>query len=97
MATLAASRESYAPSTRGYYYQQLAAVGWSSWFWLKHLTVPTLVLHGTADPVVPKVNARLLAWRIPRAELELVEAAGHLLLFDEPEKAAPVIEQFLAT
>ena len=97
MAALAATRENHPPSPRGYYYQQFAAAGWSSWFWLKHLTVPTLVLHGTADPVVPMVNAKLLAWRIPGAQLKLVDGAGHLLLFDEPEKAAPVIERFLAS
>ena len=95
LTALAAARESYPPSVRGYYYQQLAVIGWSSWRWLKRLDVPTLVLHGGADPVVPKVNARLLASRIPDAQLEIIGGAGHLVLFDEPEKAAPIIERFL--
>jgi pimeloyl-ACP methyl ester carboxylesterase len=95
LAALASARESYPPSVRGYYYQQLALIGWSSWFWLKRLDIPTLVLHGGADPVVPMVNARLLASRIPDAQLEIIGGAGHLLLFDESEKVAPIIEGFL--
>jgi len=40
-------------------------------------------------------HARMLAARIPRAKLEVVERAGHLLLWDEPERVAPQIGQFV--
>jgi pimeloyl-ACP methyl ester carboxylesterase len=95
LAELLDTRESHPPTPRGYYYQQLALAGWSSWLWLKRLPYPTLVLHGAADPVVPQVNARLLASRIPNAELEIIDGAGHLLLFDDSSTVAPVIERFL--
>lgn len=95
LAALVSTRESHPPSPRGYYFQQMSVIGWSSWFWLRNLRLPTLVLHGSADPVVPKVNARLLAWRIPGARLEIVPDAGHLLLFDDGERVAPIIESFL--
>jgi pimeloyl-ACP methyl ester carboxylesterase len=37
----------------------------------------------------------MLAERIPRARLEVVERAGHLLLWDEPERVAPQIGEFV--
>lgn len=45
---------------------------------------------------MPVLNARMLARRIPKAELEIIPGAGHMLLFDEPDKAAPILERFLA-
>jgi pimeloyl-ACP methyl ester carboxylesterase len=95
LATLLQTRESYPPTARGYYYQQLSVIGWGSWLWLKRLSCPTLVLQGGDDPVVRKANARLLAHRIPDSQLEIIEGAGHLLLFDEPAKAAAIIDGFL--
>lgn len=95
LQSLLDARESHPPSARGYYFQQLSLTGWSSWCWLKRLKLPTLVLHGAADPVVPTVNARMLAARIPNAQLELVDGAGHLMLFDEAATCGPVIDRFL--
>lgn len=45
--------------------------------------VPTLIVHGTADDVVPVEHARMLAERAPRAEVRIVEGAGHQLRRDE--------------
>jgi pimeloyl-ACP methyl ester carboxylesterase len=55
-----------------------------------------LVLHGSQDPIVPVVNARLMARRIPRAILTEIPGAGHMVLVDEPERAAPEISRFLS-
>jgi pimeloyl-ACP methyl ester carboxylesterase len=96
LAGILAERESYPPSRRAYRYQQWAAIGWGSRRWLSELRVPTLVLHGDEDPAVPVANARMLADRIPGSELEIVPGAGHMLLFDETEKAATILERFLA-
>jgi len=41
--------------------------------------VPTLVVAGTADPLTPPKYADYLAQKIPGAELEIVEGAGHML------------------
>ena len=40
-------------------------------------------------PIVPPINARILARRIPNAELEIVPDAGHLLLMDHAERSRP--------
>ena len=84
------------PSTYGYAMQLLGGVGWSSWGFLPDIPHATLVICGDDDPLVPLANGTMLAERIPRAELAVVERAGHLLLWDEPERTAPRIEQFIA-
>ena len=96
LAAMLADRAAHPPSRLGYRYQQAAVIGWSSYLWLPQLRVPTLVLHGEDDPAVPVANARMIARRIPGAELETIPGAGHLLLFDEPGKTAPILERFLA-
>lgn len=45
--------------------------------------VPTLVVHGTADDVVPVEHARRLGERAARAEVKIVEGAGHQLRRDD--------------
>jgi pimeloyl-ACP methyl ester carboxylesterase len=96
LAAIMADRASHPPPLLGYMYQQMAVIGWSSRRWLSELRVPTLVLHGEEDPVVHVVNACRLADRIAYAELEIVAGAGHMLLFDESEKAGAILEPFLA-
>jgi len=44
---------------------------------LRTLEVPTLVIHGTADPLLPPEHGRDTAERIPGAELVLIEGMGH--------------------
>ena len=44
---------------------------------LDEITAPTLVIHGTADPLFPYGHAEALARGIPRAELLPLEGVGH--------------------
>jgi pimeloyl-ACP methyl ester carboxylesterase len=44
---------------------------------LASVTVPTLVIHGTADPLVPMEHGKDTANAIPGAKLLLVEGMGH--------------------
>ena len=89
------ARRRVPPSSYGYAMQLLGGIGWSSWSYLPQIRHETLVVCGDDDPLVPLANARMLATRIPRARLEIVERAGHLLLWDEPERVAPRIGQFV--
>jgi pimeloyl-ACP methyl ester carboxylesterase len=41
------------------------------------ITAPTLVIHGTADPMFPMEHGEALAEEIPGAKLLLLEDAGH--------------------
>lgn len=44
---------------------------------LQHLDVPTLVIHGTADPLIDVSGGQRTAELIPGARLELIEGMGH--------------------
>ncbi len=44
---------------------------------LKELTVPTLIIHGEADPLVPVEHGRALEKLMPHAETEFVDDMGH--------------------
>jgi poly(3-hydroxyoctanoate) depolymerase len=89
------ARRARPPTVWGYASQLVAGAGWTSWPWLSRIGAPTLVLAGDRDPIVPPRNARLLARRIPAAQLELVPGAGHLLLLDQPDHCAAIIADFL--
>jgi poly(3-hydroxyalkanoate) depolymerase len=90
-----AARRARPPSRWGYLGQLVAGAGWSSLPWLHRIHTPTLVLTGEADAIVPPINARILARRIPGAELEIARNAGHLLLMDHAEWSATRIARFL--
>ena len=44
---------------------------------LKTITTPTLVVHGGADPLVPKEGSEDIARHIPGARLEIIEEMAH--------------------
>lgn len=46
---------------------------------LRHLNLPTVVIHGAADPLVSPAGGRQLARVIPRAQLDLIPGLGHHL------------------
>lgn len=83
------------PSLRGYVYQLLAGLGWTSFFWLYRLQVPTLVMGGDDDPIMPLVNTRLLHWLIPKSRMHVIKGGGHLFLVMRAHESAAVIKRFL--
>jgi len=83
-----------APSIRGYFYQLLAGMGWTSVPFLPFLKPPTLVLAGENDQIVPLINGRFLASLSPGARLETV-SGGHLFLVSRAKEVLPVIRSFL--
>ncbi|MFE9017851.1 alpha/beta fold hydrolase [Streptomyces sp. NPDC007808] len=46
---------------------------------LSSITAPTLVLHGTEDPMFPPAHAKATAAAVPGARLVLIEGMGHAL------------------
>jgi pimeloyl-ACP methyl ester carboxylesterase len=58
--------------------------------------VPTVVVHGTEDRLVPAADGTLLAELVPGAGLELVEGAGHLVFWEQPEHVAGLVREVLA-
>jgi pimeloyl-ACP methyl ester carboxylesterase len=64
---------------------------------LPSVSVPTLILHGTEDRVVPIEVARYLAAQIPAARLIELDGIGHLAFSGPPsDRVGTEIEQFLS-
>ena len=61
---------------------------------LPKLTVPTLIIHGAHDLVVPTENAKLLAAKIPGSKLEIIPDAGHFFPIETPETASNLVIEF---
>jgi 3-oxoadipate enol-lactonase len=52
---------------------------------LDRIAVPTLVVHGAEDRVIPVDNAHLMAERLSSCRLAVLEATGHLYPTEVPE------------
>ncbi len=59
---------------------------------LRSIRAPTVVIHGTADPLVRPISGRALAREIPDAELVMIEGMAH----DLPPQLWPRITEALA-
>ena len=90
-----AYRLAHRPPLEGWQAQGAAAFGFDVIDRLEEIHAPTLVLHGTADNVVDHRNSQLLVDGIPGAHLELFEGLGHLVFWEEPERFAAAIREFL--
>jgi len=56
---------------------------------------PTLVLSGKEDVLVPPENSRILAERIPKALLRVIEGGGHQFLIEQPDAFNNAVHEFL--
>jgi pimeloyl-ACP methyl ester carboxylesterase len=64
--------------------------------WLGAVTVPALVMCGTADPIVPLAHAETLAALLPRAQFAPIAGAGHIPLTDHRDEVEHAVRGFLA-
>jgi len=62
---------------------------------LCRVSVPTVVVTGASDRIVPVAAARSLATRLPGAELVVVPG-GHFLPFDHPDAVAEIVRRYSA-
>lgn len=59
------------------------------------IAAPTLVITGAEDRLIPAENSRLLASRIPGAELKLLPEAAHFFWIEKPRETAQALVDFL--
>jgi len=86
------------PVTREGLMRQIGAIGrFSTWDRLPGLKVPTLVLHGDADPLIPHENGVILSQRIPGAKLRTLPGVGHLVPLEAPAETFGAISAFLGS
>lgn len=83
------------PAPMGYVYQLIAFLGWSSLPFIRFMRMPTLILAGDRDAIVPMANAKILEFALPNARLHVIEDGGHLFLVTKSETTVPVITDFL--
>ena len=57
--------------------------------------VPTLVLTGDADKMIPKAHSELIVERLPDAEYVVVPDAGHMVLLEKPDEVSAALSALL--
>lgn len=60
----------------------------------KRIEAPVLVLHGTKDRVVPIARGRAMAALFPRAEMHLIDGAGHVPYITHPGAVIDQLDAF---
>jgi len=63
---------------------------------LHRIEANTLVLTGALDELIPPENSKILAERIPRAELRVIPGGGHQVLIERPPACNRAMIDFLA-
>jgi pimeloyl-ACP methyl ester carboxylesterase len=87
----------YRPQTRAEYRRQWhACLAHDVATRLGEIRVPTLVLHGDLDPLVPVQNGRYLAAHIPGARLIEYPQTGHIPIMERAEEYNRDVLAFLA-
>lgn len=59
--------------------------------------VPTLIVWGDRDTVIPVSHAHIAHQLIPGSRLEIFEGVGHFLPVEAPERLADLLTDFIAT
>jgi pimeloyl-ACP methyl ester carboxylesterase len=59
-------------------------------------TMPTLIVWGERDAVIPVAHGREAHEAIPNSRLEVFDEAGHVPQLDEPERFVEAVEDFMA-
>jgi len=80
----------------------VAKLGWQPrWFspdlekWLHRIKLPTLVVWGDDDKIMPPANAALWQQRLPDARLVMVERCGHLPHVEHAATVARHVAEFI--
>jgi pimeloyl-ACP methyl ester carboxylesterase len=89
-------RLGHAPTVEAWVAQAAAGATYDSYDLIGAIDVPTLVVHGDADVVVDPGNAALLGELIPNARVELIPDRGHLMVWEDSERVAELVTEFLS-
>jgi pimeloyl-ACP methyl ester carboxylesterase len=63
---------------------------------LYRLTADTLLVWGAEDRLIPPVYAKAWQTQIPKAHLAVIEGAGHMLPYEQPDAFVLAVHTFLA-
>jgi len=78
------------------YRRQLGAAGTHDTYdRLPEIKLPTMVIAGSADVLIPVENSRIIASRIPDSELVILEGMGHGFYTEANEETARILTYFM--
>ena len=62
---------------------------------LASLDIPTLLIAGRDDAMIPNPLSEVLAQHIPRARLEVIEEAGHMVMLEQHKRVNDLLSTLL--
>ena len=62
---------------------------------LASIQVPTLIVAGDEDPIIPERQLQIMQKEIPRAQLAVIKGSGHLVNLEQTEEFNRIAGQFL--
>jgi 3-oxoadipate enol-lactonase len=63
---------------------------------LPEIALPTLVVHGTLDEMIPVQNGPLIAGLIAGSRLEILDGIGHMFFWEQPAPSAELVRAHAA-
>ncbi len=74
--------------------QARAIAAWAGADRLRRLAVPTTVVHGSDDPLIPVRNGMRIAQLVPGARYVELPHVGHLVPYEAPDAVEEIIRGF---
>jgi len=62
----------------------------------EEISVPTLLIHGDKDNLIPLEYSQEVEHRIPNAELVIIKGGGHECLVSHQREVVPILNKLLA-
>jgi 3-oxoadipate enol-lactonase len=91
-----AYRLEHAPAVAAWQAQAYAGATYDGYDRISAIDKPTLVIAGSGDTVVDPRNAELLGTLLENARVEIVPDRGHLLVWEDSERVAELVTEFLS-
>ncbi|HEY6729758.1 MAG TPA: alpha/beta hydrolase [Solirubrobacterales bacterium] len=60
---------------------------------LGEIDLPTLIIHGTVDGVLPFANGKQISSLMPTARFEILEDVGHMFWWEQPQRSAELFRE----
>jgi 3-oxoadipate enol-lactonase len=76
--------------------QMQGIAGLDTWERLAQVRVPTLVITGDRDVLVPPQNSRVIAERVPGARLAVIPGVAHNFFWEAQAETLALLREFLA-
>ncbi len=64
---------------------------------LAQIEVPTLIIHGAEDQIIPLSESQAMHTAIPNSQLEIIPDAGHLPNLEQSQQFNKIIKSFLSS